>query len=45
MRVITYLVTKEEEVYLLTIYDKAEQASVDNEVLKNIIKEFIPKQK
>ena len=37
-RVITYVITKNKEVYLLTIYDKAEYDSVDNGVLGAIIK-------
>ena len=45
MRTITYVVTKDKEVYLLTIYDKAEQDSIDNETIKNIIKQFVPKEK
>lgn len=45
LRTIIYVVTKEKEVYLLTIYDKAEQVSVDNKLIREIIKEFIPKGK
>jgi mRNA-degrading endonuclease RelE of RelBE toxin-antitoxin system len=40
LRVITYLITDEEEIYLLTIYDKSEMESVDNKTLKEIIKEI-----
>jgi mRNA-degrading endonuclease RelE of RelBE toxin-antitoxin system len=36
-RVITYVVTDNKEVYLLTIYDKSEFDSVDDKTLKNII--------
>ena len=36
-RVITYLVTEAKEVYLLTIYDKAELSSIDDKSLKKII--------
>jgi mRNA-degrading endonuclease RelE of RelBE toxin-antitoxin system len=36
-RVITYLVTEDMEVYLLTIYDKAELSSIDDKTLKKII--------
>lgn len=36
-RVITYLVTEDKEVYLLTIYDKAELSSIDDKSLKKII--------
>ena len=39
-RVITYLVTEEKEVYLLTIYDKSELDAVDDKVLKKIIKDI-----
>lgn len=37
-RVITYVVTENKEVYLLTIYDKAELDSIDDKILKNMIK-------
>ena len=36
-RIITYVVTENKEVYLLTIYDKAELGSIDNKTLKAII--------
>lgn len=36
-RVITYLVMPDKEVYLLTIYDKAELSSIDDKTLKKII--------
>jgi len=36
-RVITYLVTENEEVYLLTIYDKADLNTIDDKSLKKII--------
>lgn len=36
-RVITYVITPRKEVYLLTIYDKAEFASVDDKMLRRII--------
>jgi mRNA-degrading endonuclease RelE of RelBE toxin-antitoxin system len=36
-RVITYVVKANKEVYLLTIYDKAEFDSLDDKTLKNII--------
>ncbi len=39
LRVITYLIT-EEEIYLLTIYDKSEMESIDNKTLKEMIKEI-----
>ncbi len=36
-RVITYMVTVEKEVYLLTIYDKSEFDNVDDKTIKSII--------
>ncbi|HEY0297905.1 MAG TPA: hypothetical protein VGB84_01675 [Arachidicoccus sp.] len=36
-RVITYVITEDLEIYLLTIYDKSEADSVDDKLLKNII--------
>lgn len=36
-RVITYLLTENKEVYLLTIYDKSEFDSVDDKIIKAII--------
>ena len=36
-RIITYVVKDNNEVYLLTIYDKSEFDSVDDKTLKNII--------
>jgi mRNA-degrading endonuclease RelE of RelBE toxin-antitoxin system len=36
-RVITYLVTENKEVYLLTIYDKADLSTIDDATLKRII--------
>ena len=37
-RIITYVVTNNKEVYLLTIYDKSEFDTVDDKTIKNIIK-------
>jgi len=37
-RAITYVVTENKEVYLLTIYDKADLDSVDDTTLRKIIK-------
>jgi len=37
-RVITYVVTENQEVYLLTIYDKGELDSIDDNTLRAIIK-------
>jgi hypothetical protein len=36
-RVITYVVSDNKEVYLLTIFDKSEFENVDDKTLKNII--------
>lgn len=36
-RIITYLITENREVYLLTIYDKAEFDTIDDKSLKKII--------
>jgi uncharacterized spore protein YtfJ len=40
-RVITYVVTENKEIYLLTIYDKADLDSVDDTMLRKIIKSII----
>jgi len=37
-RVITYVVTENKEIYLLTIYDKADLDAVDDTTLRKIIK-------
>jgi mRNA-degrading endonuclease RelE of RelBE toxin-antitoxin system len=37
-RVITYVVTENKEIYLLTIYDKVDLDSVDDTTLRKIIK-------
>jgi len=46
-RVITYLLTEEKEIYLLTIFDKSEFDSIDDKSLKNIIQSLVqsPKNK
>jgi mRNA-degrading endonuclease RelE of RelBE toxin-antitoxin system len=36
-RVITYVVTENKEIYLLTIYDKGELDTIDNKTLRRII--------
>lgn len=36
-RVLTYLITEQKELYLLTIYDKSEFSSIDDKSLKIII--------
>jgi len=40
LRVITYLITEEQEIYLLTIYDKSDIENIDNKTLKEMIKEL-----
>ena len=37
-RLITYVITPKQECYLLTIYDKSEMDSVDDRILRQIIK-------
>ncbi len=37
-RVITYIISENNEIYLLTIYDKAELDAIDDKSLKSIIK-------
>jgi len=37
-RVITYVVTVDREVYLLTIYDKSELDNIDDKTLRQVIK-------
>ena len=39
-RIVTYLLTEDEEVYLLTIYDKSEQDTVSEKTLKSMINEI-----
>lgn len=41
MRIITFKLDKNKEVYLLTIYDKSEIASIDDKVIKFIISQII----
>lgn len=41
MRIITFKVVKKKEIYLLTIYDKSEIASVDDRAIKFIIRQII----
>lgn len=36
-RIITYVITPQKEIYLLTIYDKAEFDSIDDKTLRRII--------
>ncbi len=39
-RVLTYLVTENKEIYLLTIYDKNEFDTIDTQTLEKIIKQL-----
>lgn len=43
-RIITYLVVENKEVYLLTIYDKSELDSVDDNTLRKIIRDITAKE-
>ncbi len=42
-RIITYLVTEEKEIYLLTIFDKSEFENIDDKILKKIIQDLTSK--
>ena len=37
---VTYLVTEEQEIYLLTIYDKSEIENIDDKMLRDMVKEI-----
>ncbi len=39
-RVITYVVTEDNEIYLLTIYDKGELDTIDDNTLRKIIRDI-----
>ena len=39
-RIITYVVTENKEIYLLTIYDKGELDTIDDKTLRKIIKDI-----
>lgn len=39
-RIITYLVTTNKEIFLLSIYDKSEIANIDSKTLKQLVKEI-----
>ena len=41
-RVITYVISENEEIYLLTIYDKSEFDSIDDRIIKSIIETLLP---
>ncbi|MDZ7897025.1 MAG: type II toxin-antitoxin system RelE/ParE family toxin [Arcicella sp.] len=40
-RVITYFITDDNELYLLSIYDKSEQADISDKLLKQLIKNIL----
>ena len=40
-RVVTYVITEDKEIYLLTIYDKGEFDSIDDATLRKIISNII----
>mgnify|MGYP001550561883 CR=1 FL=1 len=40
-RVITYVISENQEIYLLTIYDKSEFDSIDDKIIKNIVKTLV----
>ena len=40
-RVITYVISENQEIYLLTIYDKSEFGSIDDKIIKNIVKTLL----
>ncbi len=40
MRIITFKINKNKEIYLLTIYDKSEIASIDDRAIKFIIRQI-----
>ena len=39
-RIITYVVTENKEIYLLTIYDKADLDTIDDNTLRKVIKDI-----
>jgi mRNA-degrading endonuclease RelE of RelBE toxin-antitoxin system len=41
MRIITFKIHKNKEIYLLTIYDKSEIASIDDRAIKFIVRQII----
>lgn len=41
-RVITYIVTENNEIYLLTIYDKSELDNIDDKTIRTIIESLQP---
>lgn len=41
MRIITYIVTEEQEVFLLTIYDKSEIDTIDDKTLRGLVRDCL----
>lgn len=39
-RIISYVLTQDEEIYLLSIYDKSEQDSISDDEIKELIKQL-----
>jgi mRNA-degrading endonuclease RelE of RelBE toxin-antitoxin system len=39
-RIISYILTEDEEIYLLSIYDKSEQSSISDDEIKELIKQL-----
>jgi mRNA-degrading endonuclease RelE of RelBE toxin-antitoxin system len=39
-RIISYVLTRDEEIYLLSIYDKSEQDSISDDEIKELIKQL-----
>ena len=39
-RIITYLVTENKEIYLLTVYDKSEMDTIDSKAIQKIIEQI-----
>jgi len=42
MRIITYVVTDAQEIFLLTIYDKSEMDTIDDKTLRQLIRDCQP---
>jgi hypothetical protein len=42
-RVITYFISEEQEIYLLTLYDKSEMDTIEDKTLKKIIADLFDK--
>src|SRR5215213_7839352 len=41
-RVITYVISEDYEIYLLTVYDKSEYDAIDDKIIKSIIESLSP---